>query len=157
MESKGKFEFSGKILARMVKDGMISSSPTEEDKIFISRLRRIWTDQWYVAQMCKQFRAEKRAMMLAFPDFDKIERYILSSYLKPELKVKLPVTTVVENINRFLGVKNYNINNIKRIRQIAYNILRGSGENMKNHKVLGVALLQNPSFFEVQSSVKLVN
>jgi hypothetical protein len=157
MESKGKFEFSGKILARMMKDGVISSSPTEEDKKFISRLSRIWTDQWYVAQMCKQFRAEKRALMLAFPDFDKIERYILSSYLKPELKVKLPVTTVVENIDRFLGVKNYNKNNIKRIRQIAYNILRGSGKKMKNHKVLGVTLLQNPSFFEVQSSVKLVN
>ena len=157
MESKVDFEFSGKILARMVMNGVISSSPTEEDKIFISRLSRIWTDQWYVAQMCKQFRAEKRAMMLAFPDFDKIERYILGSYLKPELKVKLPVTTVVENIDRFLGVRNYNKNNVKRIRQIAYNILRGSGKKMKNYKVLGVALLQNPNYFEVQSSVKLVN
>ncbi|MEI6291409.1 MAG: hypothetical protein WCP19_13340 [Chloroflexota bacterium] len=148
MESKVDFEFSGKILARMVTDGVISLSPTGEDKIFISRLRRIWTDEWYVAQMCKRFRPEKRAVMLAFPDFDKIERYILNSYLNPEPGVKLPVTTVVENIDRFLGVKNYDKNNIKRIRQIAYNILRGSRRKMKKHIMLEVALLQNPAFFE---------
>jgi hypothetical protein len=148
MELKSKFEFSGKIRARMVKDGVISLSPTEEDKLFISRLKVIWTDEWYVAQMCKRFRPEKRAVMLAFPDFDKIERYILNSYLNPAPGVKLPVTTVVENINRYLGVQDYDKSNIKRIRQIAYNILRGSRRKMKKHIMLEVALLQNPAFFE---------
>lgn len=149
MEPKIDFEFSKKILAKMVTDGVISSSPTEEDKLFISSLGRIWTDEWYVAQMCKRFRPEKRAVMLAFPDLDKIERYILNSYLNPEPGVKLPVTAVVANIDRYLGVQNYDKNNVKRIRQIAYNILRGSRRKMKKHIMLEVALLQNPAFFEV--------
>ncbi len=149
MGSEERFEFSEKILARMVFDRVISSTLTEEDNIFISRLKMIWTDDWYVTQMCKRFRPEKRALILAFPNFNKIERYILNSYLNLEPDVKLPVAVMSEKIEIFLGVNNYDRSNIKRIRQIAYNLRRGSRRKTKNNRMLELALLQNPAFFEL--------
>lgn len=149
MGSEECFEFSEKILARLVFDGVISSTPSEEDMKFIFRLKRIWTNEWYIAQMCKRFRPEKRALILAFPDFNKIERYILNSYLNLEPDVKLPVAALSEKIEIFLGVKNYDKSNIKRIRQIAYNLRRSSRRKSKKNIMLELALLQNPAFFEL--------
>jgi len=110
-------------------------------------LKRVWTDEWYVAQMCKRFRPEKRAVMLAFPDFNKIQRYILISYLKLAPGVKLRVPTVVDRIHTYLGVTNYDKTDIIRIRQIAYNIRRNSHKKMKTVKMIELALLEKTSLF----------
>ena len=84
MGTADDFEFSEKITRKLVRDGLISRRITDDDLYFMGLLKRVWTDEWYVAQMCKRFRPEKRAVMLAFPDFNKIQLYILNSYLKLE-------------------------------------------------------------------------
>lgn len=147
MSTNENFEFSDKITRKLVRDGLISRRITDDDLYFMGLLKRVWTDEWYVAQMCKRFRPDKRAVMLAFPDFNKIQRYILNSYLKLAPDVKLRVPVVVDRIHTYLGVTNYDKADIIRIRQIAYNIRRNSHKNMKKNKMIELALLEKSSLF----------
>ena len=118
---------SMKTLKRMVYDGLISEPLSESDQYTLSILCRIWSCEWYVAQMNKTFRPDKRALMLAFPNFGKIERYILNCYIPDEFKPKTKVTVrgLSKNIRDFYHV-DYPDFKIKRVRQIAYNLLRNS-------------------------------
>ena len=147
MGTTDNFEFSEKITRKLVRDGLISRRITDDDLYFMGLLKRVWADEWYVAQMCKMFRPEKRAMILAFPDFNKIQRYILKSYLKLAPGVKLRVPVVVDRIHTYLGVTNYDKADIIRIRQIAYNIRRSSHNKMKPDKMIELALLEKTSLF----------
>ena len=147
MDTTDNFEFSEKITRKLMRDGLISRRITDDDLYFMGLLKRVWTDEWYVAQMCKMFRPEKRAVMLAFPDFNKIQRYILKSYLKLTPGVKLRVPVVVDRIHTYLGVTNYDKADIIRIRQIAYNIRRNSHKNVKIDQMITLALLEKISIF----------
>ena len=147
MDTNDNFEFSEKITRKLVRDGLISRRITDDDLYFMGLLKRVWTDEWYVAQMCKRFRPEKRAVMLAFPDYNKIQRYILKSYLKLAPGVKLRVPVVVDRIHTYLGVTNYDKADIIRIRQIAYNIRRNSHKNAKTEQMIELALLEKISIF----------
>ncbi|MFZ4859762.1 MAG: hypothetical protein ACOYL3_25605 [Desulfuromonadaceae bacterium] len=147
MDTTDNFEFSEIITRKLVRDGLISRRITDDDLYFMGLLKRVWTDEWYVAQMCKRFRPEKRAVMLAFPDFNKIQRYILKSYLKLAPGVKLRVPVVVDRIHTYLGVTNYDKADIIRIRQIAYNIRRNSHKNVKTDQMIALALLEKISIF----------
>jgi hypothetical protein len=71
------------------------------------------------------FKPDKRALMLAFPNFGKIDRYILNSYLPDEFKRKTRVSVmdVSERIREYFHI-DYPEYKIRRIRQIAYNMLR---------------------------------
>ena len=86
-------------------------------------------------------------MMLAFPDFNKIQLYILNTYLKLEPGVKLRVPVVVDRIHTYLGVPNYDKADITRIRQIAYNIRKNSNPKMKKDKMIELALLEKTYIF----------
>ena len=147
MDTTDNFEFSEKITRKLMRDGLISRRITDDDLYFMGLLKRVWTDEWYVAQMCKMFRPEKRAVMLAFPDFNKIQRYILKAYLKLAPGVKLRVPVVVDRIHTYLGVTNYDKADIIRIRQIAYNIRRNSHKNVKIDQMITLALLEKISIF----------
>lgn len=148
MDKVSDYVFSEKVTRKLVRDGIISSLATDDDRYFMGLLKRVWRDEWYVAQMCKGFRPEKRAVMLAFPDFNKIQRYILSSYLNLDPGVKLRVSAVVAKISLYLDVPDYDKIDIKRIRQIAYNIRRYSHKAINKDKMVELALLGNPSLFE---------
>jgi len=116
-----------KALKRMVDEGLLSEPLDEVDQHTLSVLSRIWSDEWYVAQMNMTFRPEKRALMLAFPHFGKVERYILSSYLpgKYKKKARVSVSEVSKNLRDYLNI-DYPDFKIKRVRQIAYNMLRST-------------------------------
>jgi len=135
-----------KALKRLVDDGLISVPLSSMDQYALSILSQIWTSEWYVAQMNKTFKPDKRALMLAFPDFGKIERYILNSYLPDKFKKKARVSVrdVVERIREHFHI-DYPEFKIKRIRQIAYNMLRSSrGESRKRFLALADLELQSP-------------
>lgn len=135
-----------KALKRLVDDGLISVPLSSMDQHSLSILSQIWTSEWYVAQMNKTFKPDKRALMLAFPDFGKIERYILNSYLPDKFKKKsrVSVREVAERIREYFHI-DYPEFKIKRIRQIAYNMLRNSrGESRKRFLALADLELQPP-------------
>ena len=70
-----------KALKRMVGEGLLTEPLDEKDQHALQLISRLWSDEWYVARMNMSFKSDKRALMLAFPSFGKIERYILNSYL----------------------------------------------------------------------------
>lgn len=114
-----------KALKRMAAEGLLTEPLGKEDQHALKLLSRLWADEWYVAQMNMSFKSDKRALMLAFPNFGKIERYILSSYIpkEHESKIRVSVKDVVNNLRIYFHIE-YPENKIKRIRQIAYNMLR---------------------------------
>lgn len=112
-------------LKRMVDEGLLTGPLDEKDQHALQMLSRIWGDEWYVARMNMSFKSDKRALMLAFPNFGKIERYILSSYIPKEhgTRYRVSVRDVANNLRNYFHIEYPEIK-IKRIRQIAYNMLR---------------------------------
>ena len=135
-----------KALKRLVEEGLLSEPLDETDQHILTILSRIWSDEWYVAQMNLSFKPDKRALMLAFPNFGKIERYILNSYLPAEHKKKSRVSVheVAKRLRDHFHI-DYPEFKIKRIRQIAYNMLRSTrGEFRKQY--LALSALERKSF-----------
>lgn len=150
-EATEKFRpVSLKVLKRLVDDGLISIPLSDMDQYALSILCQIWSSEWYVAQMNKTFKPDKRALMLAFPDFGKIERYILNSFLPDKFKKKsrVSVKEVAARIREYFHIE-YPEFKIKRIRQIAYNMLRSSrGESRKRFLALADLEQKSPSYTE---------
>lgn len=112
-------------LKRMVSKGLLAEPLDEKDQYALQLLSQLWADEWYVARMNMSFKSDKRALMLAFPNFGKIERYILNSYLPKEHgpKYRVSVRDIANNLRTYFHIE-YPELKIKRIRQIAYNMLR---------------------------------
>jgi hypothetical protein len=129
------------VLVRLIEEDMVEEPLTASDRKFLEALSRFWKDEWYVAQMNKTFAPDKRAVMLAFPDFGKIERYILSSYLNLKPGMKLNVKEMTRRIHEHFKV-NYPASKIRRVRQIAYNLRRQERGKTKKRFVIQMALLR---------------
>lgn len=129
------------VLERLIEDGIIEEPLSERDRIVLAALSRIWKDEWYVAQMNKSFTADKRAMMLAFPDFGKIERYILNSYLNLKPGMKLSVKETARRIREHFKLE-YPAAKIRRVRQIAYNLRRQERGKTRKRFIVQMALLR---------------
>ena len=129
------------VLERLIDDDIVEVPFTENDRKFLAALSRLWKDEWYVAQMNKSFTPDKRAVMLAFPDFGKIERYILSSYLNLKPGMKLNVREMTRRIREHFKL-DYPASKIKRVRQIAYNLRRQERSKTKKRFVIQMALLR---------------
>jgi hypothetical protein len=130
-----------KVIRRLAADGIITFPLSASDHQVMVALCRIWTNEWYVAQMNKLFDLDKRAMMLAFPNFGKIERYILSCYLNLKPEEKISVKKMASWIRKFFELE-YSEGDIERIRQIAYNLRRPSREATRNQLIIQLAMLQ---------------
>ena len=132
------------VLERLIEDDIVAEPFTESDRKFLTALSRLWKDEWYVAQMNKSFTPDKRAIMLAFPDFGKIERYILSSYLNLKPGMKLNVREMTRRIREHFKLE-YPAAKIRRVRQIAYNMRRQERGKTRKRFVIQMALLRESS------------
>jgi len=156
MKNQVQFEFSEKILKRMVRDKIISDPITEEDDIFLDKLKSIWQSNWYLGQMAMGKSEETRKAILLFPNFSKIDRYVLNTYLNLEVGEKISVKTIVERIKTYFGVVNYGGNDVIRIRQTAYNLRRETRNKSKDWVAYELDLLDKLTFGGDKTSVKNV-
>jgi len=141
-EAIKKFKpLSQKVLKRLADDSIIEFPLTDSHQLLISALCRIWTDEWYVAQMNKTFKPDKRAVMLAFPNFGKIERYILSNYLNLKPGMKLRASDMASRIRQHFKIE-YPQFKIHRVRQAAYNLRRYSRSGSRKHTLIQLAMLE---------------
>ncbi len=132
---------SREVLERLVEDGIIAVPFSEQDRNVLTALSLIWKDEWYVAQMNKSFKPDKRVMMLAFPDFGKIERYILSSYLNLKPGMKISIKKMASRIQMYFKL-DYPVFKIRRVRQIAYNLRRHERRNTRKQVIIQLALFR---------------
>jgi hypothetical protein len=130
-----------KVIKRLADDSIIDLPLTDGNQQFLLSLCRIWTNDWYVSQMNKTFKPDKRAVMLAFPEFGKIERYILSSYLNLKPRMELRVRDMASRIQKHFKVE-YPHFKIRRVRQIAYNLRRHSRTGSRKHTLIQLAMLE---------------
>ncbi len=130
-----------KVLTRLAADGLISLPLSETDHCVLALLIKIWSSEWYVAQMNKSFKPDKRAVMLAFPDLGKADRYVLNAYLnlKPHQRVSLKAMGGL--VRKHLQV-DYPEVKIKRIRQMAYNLKRLDRQTSRKRTLFQLALLK---------------
>lgn len=132
---------SQKVLRRLAEDRIIEFPLTDSNQLLLSALCRVWTDEWYVAQMNKTFKPDKRAVMLAFPNFGKIERYILSNYLNLKPGMKLLARDMATRIRQHFKIE-YPYFKIHRVRQAAYNLRRYSRSGSRKHTLIQLAMLE---------------
>ena len=81
------------------------------------------------------------AVMLAFPNFGKIERYILSNYLNLKPGMKLPAKDMANRIRQHFKIE-YPYFKIHRVRQAAYNLRRYSRSGSRKHTLIQLAMLE---------------
>ncbi len=131
-----------KALIRMVEDGFIALPLAECDMHALALLNKIWGTQWYVAQMNKCFKPDKRAVMLAFPDLGKIDRYVLNTYLNLKPKLKVSVTEMVGRVRKHFHAE-YPECKIRRMRQMAYNLKRETRGKSRKRTMIQLAMLRD--------------
>lgn len=136
-----------KVLTRLAEDGLLSQPLTEPDHCALAVLSRVWSTEWYVAQMNKTFRPDKRAVMLAFPDLGKVDRYVLNSYLNLKPNVRVSIKAMAGQVRRHLQVE-YPALKIKRMRQMAYNLKRFARRNSRKRTMFQLALLKESPHHE---------
>ena len=130
-----------KALIRLVEDGFITLPLAECDRQALALLNRVWATEWYVAQMNKCFKPDKRAVMLAFPELGKIDRYVLNSYLNLKPKVRVSVREMVGRVRKYFHAE-YPEQKIKRLRQMAYNLKRGTRGKSRQRTMIQLAMLR---------------
>jgi len=130
-----------KALTRLVDDELISLPLTDSDQHALALLNRIWATPWYVAQMNKCFKPDKRAVMLAFPDLGKIDRYVLNTYLNLKPKVRVSIREMAGRVRMHFHT-DYPDHKIKRVRQMAYNLKRFSRGKSRTRTMIQLALLR---------------
>ena len=131
-----------KALTRLLADGLIDLPLTECDRHALSLLNRVWGSEWYVAQMNKCFKPDKRAVMLAFPDLGRIDRYVLNTYLNLKPKVRVSVAEMAARIRKHYHAE-YSEYKIKRMRQMAYNLKRGTRGKSRKRTMIQLAMLRD--------------
>ncbi len=123
-EASTTFGLPSKIIARMENEGLISLPLDDAGINALSVLGRLWGRTWFVAESLRSIRgARERGMLLLFPGHDKIERYILNTFLGETNLRNLSSEVVRYRVNRAFGV-GVDSGRILRLRKIAVDIRR---------------------------------
>lgn len=84
MKLKEASEFFGipaNVIKKMGKERVIGLPLDEDDLNRLSFLSQLWGRSWFAAATLKGVRARDRAQLLLFPDYNKIDRYVLNTIL----------------------------------------------------------------------------
>jgi hypothetical protein len=123
-EAAATFGIPSKVIVRMEKEGLISLPLDDAGISTLSVLSRLWGRMWFVSETLKSIRGvRERTMLLLFPDYDKIDRYILNTFLGETNMRNLSSEVVRYRVNRAFGV-DVDSGRIRRLRKAAIDIKR---------------------------------
>ena len=80
-EATETFRIPAKILARMEKEGLIGFPLDEAGIQALAVLSRLWGRPWFIGESLRGIKVRERTMLLLFPDYNKIDRYILNTFM----------------------------------------------------------------------------
>jgi hypothetical protein len=109
----------------MASEGLIGD-PLDDDGVrVLSVLGNLWGKKWFAGAALKGVKGTKeRMMLLLFPDYGKIDRFVLGAFLNNQSGKK-----VSAEVLRYRAKKAFNVGidlqRIRKIRQNAYDIKRG--------------------------------
>ena len=98
--------------------------PALRGKVVEDCMDVIWQDEWFLRRLLMKIRAPKRNIIIAEPGLNKTDRYVLNVYLKLKDGEKVTVNKIIGLVKNYYGIE-YSKDQVKYIRQKAYNIRRG--------------------------------
>jgi len=123
-EAASTFGIPSKVIARMEKEGLICLPLDDGSMRALSVLSQLWGKKWFVAESLKSVRSSKeRTLLLLFPDYDKVDRYILNTFLG-ECTGNTVATEVLRYRVKRAFAMDVDVEKIRRLRQTAYDIKR---------------------------------
>jgi len=123
-EASASFRIPAKVIARMEREGLISLPLDDAGIAALSVMGQVWGRTWYVAEVMKSVRSVRdKVMLLLFPDYDKIDRYILKTFLGEENLKRLPSEVVKFRVKRAFAA-DIELARVQRLRKVAQEIRR---------------------------------
>ena len=123
-EAASSFGIPAKVIARMEREGLISLPLDNAGVAALSVMGQLWGRTWFVAESLKSVRnARDKAMLLLFPDYDKIDRYILKTFLGEANMRNLSSDVVRYRVKRAFGA-DVDMARVRKLRKAAQDILR---------------------------------
>jgi hypothetical protein len=108
----------------MEREGLISLPLDDAGIAALSVLGRLWGRTWFVAESLKSIRnARERTMLLLFPEYGKVDRYILNTFLGETNMRNLSSEVVKYRVKRAFAV-DVDSEKVRRLRKAASDIKR---------------------------------
>jgi len=102
-EAAKELGFTVKSLKILVRLGVIQRILTDEDIVFLSRLKQIWKNREWIKESLKQIRSKaRREKLLRELELTKPEKYVLNRYLNA--KGRLTLKRVAGEVALYYGV-----------------------------------------------------
>lgn len=83
-EATAAFGIPENIIVRMAKEGLVSLPLDDDGVSALSVLGQLWDKHWFIAAALKAKRARERTMLLLFPEYSKVDRYIMNTLLNED-------------------------------------------------------------------------
>jgi len=123
-EAASSFGIPAKVIARMEREGLISLPLDNAGVAALSVMGQVWGRTWFVAETLKSVRNTRdKAMLFLFPDYDKIDRYILKTFLGEANMRNLSSDVVRYRVKRAFGA-DVDMARVRKLRKAAQDILR---------------------------------
>jgi len=142
-EATETFRIPAKIIARMEKEGLICLPLDEAGSQALSVLSQLWGRHWFIGESLRGIRVRERTMLLLFPEYNKIDRYILNTFLGEPCMKKVS-TEVLRYRVKMAFAADVDVQRIRDLRKAAANV-RGR----KKKLVLGNLSLNYADIFGV--------
>src|SRR5512136_488617 len=85
-EATELFAIPANMLSRMEKEGLIGFPLDEQSIQALSVLSRLWGRPWFIGESLKGIKVREKTMLLLFPEYNKVDRYVISTFLNaPEI------------------------------------------------------------------------
>lgn len=120
-EATETFRIPAKILARMEKEGLIGFPLDEAGIQALAVLSRLWGRPWFIGESLKGIKVRERTMLLLFPDYNKIDRYILNTFMN-EPGMKKVSTEVLRYRVKLAFAADVDVQRIRDLRKAAANV-----------------------------------
>jgi hypothetical protein len=116
-EATKTFGIPANIISRMEKEGLIGFPLDEAGIHALSVLSQLWGRPWFIGASLKGIRARERSMLFLFPGHDKIDRYILNTFLGEPYMKKVPTEVLRYRIKMGFGadVESQRIRNLRNL------------------------------------------
>ncbi len=113
------------ILKRMAKDGLLGNPLDERDIHTVSVLGHLLGKKWFAGAVMKGIKSRwERVLISLFPEHDKIDRYVLNTYLNETGERNVPLEIVRYRVKKAFNVE-MDYERMRKLRQLAYDIRRG--------------------------------
>jgi hypothetical protein len=115
------FRLPSKFIGRMEKEGLIIFPLDEADIRILSALSHLWGQLWFIGAALKGARAGERTSLLLFPDYDKIDRYILNTFLGEPCMKKVSTEVLRYRVKMAFGA-DVDMQRIRDLRKVAADV-----------------------------------